>query len=202
MSRISTNRWRPVLTIVVVIATVMVSSIAYTQTISPVVFAREKIVLHIDQQFLRVEGDYVFRNTTGTDQTQPLFYPFPVDTLHPYPGFISVRHGDRTLPFDKRAEGVGFSVKVPADTTTTVRVIYEQECYDNSGCYILTSTSAWKRPLESAVFEVNLAGGIHLEWSAYDLSPSDETAAGRTLGFARENFLPDKDLCLRWKTQK
>jgi hypothetical protein len=163
------------------------------------VFARESIAVFVDVRFLRVEGVYEFKNESKAPYSQSLFYPFPVDTLHPPPGYVSVRQGDRPIRFRKRRNGVSFPVDLPAGSTATVRVVYEQECYDNTGCYILTSTSAWNRPLEAAEFEITVADGVELEWVAYDVTPAPDRSGARVYRFSRTDFMPEKDLCLRWR---
>jgi hypothetical protein len=188
------GRW-----VLFVLCALVLSSSPTAQPEQPVVFASESIAVFVDVRFLRVEGVYVLRNESPDLHTQKLFYPFPVDSLHPRPGYVSVRSADRPVPFRKAQRGVHFSLDIPADSTASVRVVYEQECYDNTGCYILTSTAAWDRPLEAADFEITVADGVELESVTYDVVPAEERPAGRVYRFGRKNFMPEKDLCLRWR---
>jgi hypothetical protein len=92
-----------------------------------------------------------------------------------------------------------FSVEIEAEGAAGIHVIYRQACPDRSGCYILTTTAAWERPLESADFIITLAEGLDLEWTAYEVFPVDEEDGRRRYEFSREDFMPERDLCLRWR---
>jgi hypothetical protein len=164
-----------------------------------VVFESEKIAVHVDDQYILVEGVYVFRNDSPAPHELPLFYPLPVDSLHLFPARVLVRQGGRTIQHRNRENGVSFTIDTPAEGTASVTVVYSQKCLDNSGCYILTSTSAWNRPLESAEFEITVAEGIELEWISYDAKPTDGVGSVRAYEFSRKDFLPEKDLCMRWR---
>jgi hypothetical protein len=164
-----------------------------------IIFESEEIAVYVDEHYLMVEGVYVFRNGSLVPHKQPLFYPLPVDSLHLFPGHIVVRQEGRTIPYRTREDGVTFSVDVPPNGTASVNVAYNQECLDNSGCYILTTTSAWNRPLESADFEITIAEGIELEWVSYDAVLTDSLGKTRTYEFRKRDFMPERDLCMRWR---
>jgi hypothetical protein len=164
------------------------------------VFAREHISIVLDGASIAVDGAYVLRNPTPHDLVRSLLYPFPVDSTHPFPDSISVWQNQKTVTFARSGDGVIFSVAVAAQQSAVFRVVYTQRCLDNSGCYILTTTSAWKRPLESAEFEVTLAAGVELEWTAYELTPAGNDEGRRTYGLTQQQFMPEQDFCLRWKS--
>jgi hypothetical protein len=167
----------------------------------PVEFARERIAIFVDGGGIAVDGVYVLRNPTPRDRVQALFYPFPVDSTHPFPDSISVWQKQEPVPFERSGDGVVFSIEVAAGKSAGFRVVYEQKCLDNTGCYILTTTTIWNRPLEWADFEITFADGVELEWAAYELTPLGNQKGVRTYEFSREDFMPEKDLCLRWKAR-
>lgn len=168
-----------------------------------VIFARERILVLVERDAVTVEGTYVLRNTSPRSRMQSLFYPFPVDSTHPYPDSMSVRQGGRNVPYRRTAGGVSFAVEIPARDVAGFRVSYRQTSLDASACYILTSTAAWGRPLESADFEIAVAPGLALEEVSYDVSEvvrADTDRDGtRRYRMSREDFMPDRDLCLRWR---
>jgi hypothetical protein len=163
-------------------------------------FVRERIRVGIRPAGIGVEGVYVFRNELPEPVTVPLFYPFPVDSIHPWPTWIVVcsQEGD-DLPFSRpRSDGILFRVTLPADGIAAVRVAYEQPSLDHAGCYILTTTSAWERPLEVAEFEVIVPGEINLEAMAYDADELTREQDAEVHRFTRHRFMPTRDLCVRW----
>jgi hypothetical protein len=174
----------------------MVASLSGGQ--QPVEFARERIAVNLDGTAIAVDGDYVLRNPAGTDRVQKLYYPFPVDSTHPFPDSISVWRKRAPVTFEQSGNGIVFSVEVGGGKSAGFRVVYVQRCFDNSGCYILTTTSQWNRPLESAEFEITVTDAVNLEWCSYELTPAGKIEGMRTYEFYQKNFMPEKDLCFRW----
>jgi hypothetical protein len=163
-------------------------------------FEGEHIRVVLKTASVRVEGTYFFRNPHPTRFKVPLFYPFPIDSLHPWPTDIVVhsQEGD-TLEYSRPREGgILFRVDIPALGLATVTVVYEQPTLDGSACYILTTTGEWKRPLARADFEVIVPPAIELESMSYEVERVVDTPDGRAHRFGRENFMPKKDLCVRW----
>jgi hypothetical protein len=166
-------------------------------------FVRERIRVGIRPAGIGVEGVYVFRNELPEPATVPLFYPFPVDSIHPWPTWIVVcsQEGD-DLSFSRpRFDGILFRVTLPADGIAAVRVAYEQPSLDHSGCYILTTTSEWGRPLETAEFEVAVPVGINLETMAYDADELVRERGVQVYRFTRHRFMPTRNLCVRWSVR-
>lgn len=162
------------------------------------VFHREEIRVEPQAGALRVIGFYVFRNDAERDESRVIFYPLPLDSRHPFPDEIIVTTVTDTLDWHRSANGVRFRVDVPAGGETSFTVEYSQPCLDDAGCYILTTTRAWHRPLARADFTIVIADSLSLHWMSYSADDTVRTDAGTVLRFTRTGFLPDRDLCLRW----
>lgn len=164
-------------------------------------FEREFIRVVVGADGIRVEGTYVFKNDSATPRIAPLFYPFPVDSLHPWPTSISVYSPDgEEVEFSRPGnDGILFRVDLPAAGHGSVRVVYEQPSLDGSACYILTTTSAWHHPLERADFEIVVPNDIEIESLAYEAGDVVVRKHDRVYVIAREQFMPTTDLCLRWR---
>jgi hypothetical protein len=166
--------------------------------IPTVVFEKEHIKIFVGSKSLRVEGLYTFSNPHASEIRQALFYPVPVDSLHPRQDYVLVRVHGEVIPTTNGENGVFFGIRVPAGGTLPVEVIYEQTSLDGTGCYILTSTAAWEAPLEHSSFEVHVPDSIALDWMAYEAGKVSRRDGERVYEFAEKDFMPDKDLCLRW----
>jgi hypothetical protein len=164
-------------------------------------FEREFIRVVVKANGIRVEGTYVFANDSPAPLAAPLFYPLPVDSLHPWPTSIGVYSADgEEVEFSRsRPDGVRFRVELPAGGHGSVRVVYEQPSLDGSACYILTTTSAWHRPLERADFEIVVPAGVEIESMAYEADDVVVRENDRVYILTREQFMPAKDLCMRWR---
>jgi hypothetical protein len=181
----------------------LVATLAFAYPLSmraqgPVSFDREVIRVFLSEESIRVEGTYVFTTSAPRGGRQALHYPFPVDSLHPFPDIIAVRSGEDTLRFSRAGDGVRFTISLPPNRETTFDVDYEQRCLQPHGCYILTTTAAWERPLKRADFEVHVPDAIRLVSSTYDMEEMRGGEGGRVYTFSRTEFMPDTDLCLSW----
>jgi hypothetical protein len=164
-----------------------------------VLFENEKITVFVYDDRIRVEGVYTFSNDTPTPGPQGLFYPFPIDSLHPTVENVTVRMDSSDITFATATNGIGFSVPLPTSGMATVEVCYEQLCLDSAACYILTSTSTWNAPLREAQFEVHVPPSLELHASSYEFDDTTDKNGTRVYSFTRRNFLPEKDLCIRWR---
>ena len=162
-------------------------------------FRGERIVLTVLGDRIRVCGDYHFRNHASEDASQRLFYPFPVDSLHPVPDTTSIETGGAPVPFRVGARGVAFTAEVPAGSKRTYRICYEQDCAVPEGCYILTTTAAWREPLVEADFEVIVPAGFELTHLSYEAEEGKRGDGATVYRFHRTRFLPDRDLCVKWR---
>lgn len=182
----------------IVVSVVLIAlgwGIAASQSVQ---FSRELIRIAVAEDAVEVEGSYIFTNNSSRLQRQPLFYPFPVDSLHPFPGNVSVACDGEAVPFEVRDRGVTFMVDVPARGQAVLRVEYRQACLDGTACYILTTTAAWKSALEVARFEITVPDSLELVETPYPVDEVLEGDGARIHVIDREDFLPDRDLCIRW----
>jgi hypothetical protein len=170
-------------------------------TESEVVFKAETVKVFVADSVVRVEGTYIFTAMSSSSLVAGLFYPFPIDSAHNFPDSILVTSSRHTLPFRKVENGIFFSIRLSADHLTTVEVYYDQSCLDNTACYILTSTAAWTTPLESANFEIYVPSDLDLFWIAYEVDNVEKDNDMVVHRFGRRDFMPDKDLCLRWRVR-
>jgi hypothetical protein len=123
-----------------------------------------------------------------------MYYPFPVDSLHPYPEFIWVDG----LPFIKADSGIYFRFEIGAAAACSLEVAYRQRILGRSARYILTTLQEWDRPIEEAVFKISLPRdlpGVELSYPADSLSLADGSAV-YLLTF--RDFMPEKDLLITW----
>ena len=165
----------------------------------PVEFVREHVTVSVHNDHVFVDGIYLLRNPDPTDRIQALFYPFPVDPAHPFPDSISVTYRRQPVEFTSTEDGIAFSLEIPAGKQAGFQVTYRQTCLDSSACYILTTTSYWNEPLQSADFAIVVADDLVLDWSSYELGEENEN--GGTYTFGRDDFSPDRDLCLKWHSR-
>ena len=169
-------------------------------TVSRASFIREVIDVTIsgDNSF-RVTGTYHF---TGRPNTRyPIIYPFPIDMNHCKPITIELVQDSSSLSFTSNEEGdaLRFRIRFDKDGRGAFTITYEQKTKEPFGTYILTSTEAWNKPLEHAVYRVTVFDSIlldHLNWS---IDTVYQQSTNFVYALEREDIMPDRNLVFRWK---
>ncbi len=169
-----------------------------------VTFAGEKIIMDIEDGRVTVTGHYYFRRNDPEKVSIPLIYPFPVNGNMSFPDTVEVFQGDRLSPVEYRENiqsgAIYFKVNVEMESEFTVR--YSQELHAPEAVYILETTKAWGRPLLWAEFVFSLPA--HLRMTECSYTPDSSTSEdNRTVyRITRKNFMPDRNLTVRWTERK
>lgn len=164
-------------------------------------FWRENIAVRITAcDTIEVTGDYFFRSPGTAPLTIGLYYPVPVDSLSDFPARITARAGDSTrVAHTHSGSGVTFPVTVPESGVCSVRVCYTQHVRQCAGRYILTTTSAWGKPLGPSNYSVALPSGMTLTHLSYEADSAASAGGWTVYRFFRDNFMPTQDLAFTWE---
>jgi hypothetical protein len=161
----------------------------------PVHFAREEIAMDVRPGTLEVRGMYHFTCSAREPLVASMFYPFPLDSNHPYPDSVEIRqHG-----FQKQDSGVSFRMHFKPGAEDSFFAYYRQPLRANSATYIVTTTRKWQRPIDLAQFRVTVPASfkdVKLTFKADSVAKSDSTV---TYHFARKRFFPDRDVTVTWR---
>ena len=182
---------------------------------SPVHFAREEIAMDVRPGALEVRGMYHFTCSAREPLVASVFYPFPLDSTHPYPDSIELRAPNDAAPltlalsqreregvrvsFVRQDSGVAFRMRFRPETEDSFFAYYRQPLKTNSATYIVTTTRRWKRPIDLARFRVTVPASlkdVRLTFKADSVVRSDSAI---TYFFTRKKFYPDRDVTVTWK---
>lgn len=144
---------------------------------------------------LTVRGTYHFTNPNPEPVRVTMLYPFPIDATHPFPHAIRVK----PIAYRKVKDGIIWTVEAGSNGKLFVDVVYSQRCLDRSAKYILTTTQAWGQALKQAEFVVRVPSSFKEVTLSYSPDSLKETKGGQFFYLTKKNFLPDKDLEVRWK---
>jgi hypothetical protein len=131
-----------------------------------------------------------------------LFFPYPQDSLL---GDAEMAMLEVALPgeawrdigFTDAPDGRGARWRIPLiGDTTLVRAVYHQELLGPYARYVVTTTNIWNRPLEHARFEVFLPESARAPEFSFPFAPPEEPGAPYI--YEAEDFLPDRDITVRW----
>ncbi len=170
----------------------------------PVDFFKEEITLTVSESVATVNGVYYFRNNTSRDRPFPVLFPFYTDSVTHFPreinAYIINDNDTLTVNFEplvgRGAIRMGIPMKPSA--VTVWHLDYSQKIESTRARYILTSTSAWKKPLEEATYYFVVPENFDVVsvWPEPDSSGGDEI---KTLLCHKTNFMPKRDMEITWE---
>jgi hypothetical protein len=163
--------------------------------------------MHIEDDSLRVEGEYVFL-CPPSQGPSTLFYPYPADSLMGGARTVSVEWrtpGAPWLPMQYRDIPRRFasSWRLPpcrADTLE-VRAVYRQELRTEYARYVVTTISGWGHSVGRAAFEIHLPDGTVPVGFSHPFTEYEPAGPG-VFRFEAEAFAPKMDITVRWKKEE
>jgi len=158
-------------------------------------FTSERIEMSIRGNTLTIHGIYHFTNPNPEPVRTAMLYPFPMDATHPYPHAIQVK----PIAYRKVKDGITWTVEAGPNGKPTVDVVYSQRCLDRSAKYILTTTQAWGQALKQVEFIVRVPASFKEVTLSYSPDSLKEIKGERVFYLTKMDFLPEKDLEVRWK---
>ena len=117
-----------------------------------------------------ISGIYYFRNNTDSNRPMPIVFPFYIDDSTHYPHKIEafVFDGDQKskLDFQENKERGSIRIHIPMKpkSTSVWRLEYTQKIDKPQATYILKSTQAWGRPLEEALYKIDIPNDIDIDY--------------------------------------
>jgi hypothetical protein len=171
----------------------------------PLIFDAEWVRLDIESDSLEVRGTFLVLCREPVDESIPVFFPFPVDSLLGRARMVSLafRTGaDPAVP--GRWEGIpgqsGVRWWLPPcrGDSLAADFVYRQEIRAAYARYILTTARLWGRPLRYAGFEIRLPPGAEPLDFSYPFERR-EGEEGTSWVYEVEDFFPDRDITVRWK---
>jgi hypothetical protein len=177
------------------------TSIVLGQSIN---FKKEIIEIKIQDGYCILTGNYFFENNELDNTESLIYYPFVINNSLPYPDSISVFNfsTQQLTSYQKIKNGISFNVKIEPESITQIKVIYKQKVTDNYFEYILTTTLDWKKPLESAEFNILLPHSCLNQYISYKEDSIINLKNFICYTLTKTNFLPEKNLIIRWENEE
>lgn len=172
----------------------------------PVDFFQEEITLIVNDSISRVEGVYHIKNNYSKDINMPMTFPFYVDSVTDFPHIMEIYYKDSTGTRRKVAyrshperKVIRLSVPIKADSSITWYLNYEQRIKSKRAVYIITSTSAWSKPLDQATYTYIAPADFEITeiWPVPDTSYGDSSYVFRRC--VKYDFLPSREMEINWK---
>ncbi len=168
-------------------------------------FDRERIDIEAGKGRVRVMGLYLYTNASRLPAILNFKVPFPIDRNHPPPEWFALyeSNSEGRLLADimpvVRGNVVAFRLIFRPREAKWIRFDYVQPARTASGRYLLTTTRAWRRPLERADFTLHLPASCRLIASNYPATTRISEGAAQTFAFSKTDFFPDHDWEFIWQ---
>ncbi len=187
------------------VATLVIYAAAWALTDlppSPLRFTDERIVMTVTDRNCDINGWYKFRNVSPFPRSTRFFYPFPLHDAD-YPDLIEAfwlqGGAKKPLEFKKLSDGISYRLKVPGSGETQFVIHYRQKLHAKRAVYIVTTTQSWRRPLDSAIFEIHHPA--HWENVRYTypgkVMKSDGQSVFRLIEW--HHYMPRKEIEMTWR---
>ena len=183
----------------------VVSGQPATAFTAPVDFFKEEITLTVSDSQAAINGIFYFRNNTDRDRPFPIIFPFYVDSLTSYPDKINaytINGGDTAaINFEALAgrRAIRMAVPMKPKGVTVWYLDYTQKIDSPHARYILTSTAAWKKPLEEATYYFVMPETFNVISVWPEPDSTKISGAKKILKCERKNFMPERDMEIIWE---
>ena len=164
-------------------------------------FVSEKLEMRIDRTWFTVKGEYTFSNPAADTVTAPIAYPVPsygmrntLDTL----AVMSRTSPPAFLPVRLKDTVASFSLTIPPKSEKTVWIYYKQRHPKGYAKYFLSMAAKWEQPLEYAKYTLFAGRGTDIRSFSIPYDSKRDTGGGITYQWERRNYLPNKDLEIRY----
>ncbi len=164
-----------------------------------VLFASERVALHLEDGELAVDAVYHLHNPSESEQAVSIEYPILTSRTSPAPASITV--DGEALAVDAPPTGPAaarFQRSMPARSLRSFAIRYRQRLLGQSAAYMVTSARRWPQPLERAVFVVDHPAAWRKVRVSYPVRHRETRNGRTTLLMVEQPFLPDREVTVRW----
>ena len=164
-------------------------------------FFREDLTFKIDTALFVVDGLYYFRNNTGAEVKQMLFYPFPDVEEFGEIAFIKItKVGDTVSQLaTQTTKGALFKVLIEAHKEIPFHISYGQKLKSKQAKYIITTTQKWGKPFEEASYRLEVPSAIVV--TSFSIQPDSVFFENKFqfYNWKRRDFMPETDFDFEFK---
>jgi hypothetical protein len=171
----------------------------------PIEFYKEEISMQINEGELTISGTYYFRNNTDRSEPIPIAFPFHIDDSTFFPhnikAFVTAADGRKRLEFEENRVRGSLRIAIPMKPkkTTVWSLEYTQKIDKPQATYILKSTQAWGKPLEEALYKIDIPDNIDVDYIWADVDSVTAKDSREILWIHKTEYMPFNDMTIKWK---
>lgn len=166
-------------------------------------FFGEDLHFKYSRELFEVEGLYYFRNLTGKEVRQVLFYPFPDTEKYGDISYISVHpENDTTSMLATQSEkGSLFKLLIPPEGEVAYHIAYGQKVKNGNAKYIITTTQQWAQPFEFARYDLTFPDTLAIRSVSIPPDTISNDNGSIVYRWEREDFMPEKDFEFNFRSE-
>jgi len=171
----------------------------------PVEFYKEEISMIVNETEFAISGTFYFRNNTEMGRPMPIVFPFYIDDsthyAHEISAFVMDGQERHQLDYQENRERGSIRIRVPMKPKgiTLWHLEYTQKIDKSQATYILRSTQAWGKPLEEALYKIDIPDNIDIDYIWADVDSVTANDNREILWIHRTEYMPFKDMTIKWK---
>ncbi len=166
-----------------------------------ILFTSEIVIMDVEENRLKVEGTYNFKNPSYSDWSGRIAYPIYVDQDQPAAEHVLLEGEDEPLEVRCLTPDQCLAViflELEAGETRSIKLSYEQHLLKNRAVYLLTTAQSWDRPLEKAELVVKIDRNFENVQISYTPDREEMEGSKKVYTIERTDFIPDRELEVSW----
>ena len=164
-----------------------------------VILTRENVVVHLDSVHIRVNGEYLFRNTSSHMVSQTMFFPLPLmkgneklDTV----AIFDISDNAPIRSYRRLGAGIFYQLSFQPQEQKKLRLFYVHDHNGKEAKYLLmTHDKYWNKAVSLEEFSIIFdERDITIDSLSYKPDKTMVETDKTTHAWHKVNFMPDKEL--------
>jgi hypothetical protein len=151
-------------------------------------FINEKIDFSITSELFKINGIYMFVNSSENENHQMILFPFPGESDKVDIVRVFNLSYNEDLPYQKVARGIVFRMILMPYDTVNINISYNQKT-EKVNTYILESARTWNKPLLRADYSLSYDNTVMID----SLSPEPDSLINNVYFWTRTDFYPNEN---------
>ena len=168
------------------------SGFTYLTAQNSVSFFEEHIDFNLDSTYFSINGIYSFYNSSNETVNKKILYPFAVQVNMIDSIKVIDLNGLAILKYSFIDNAISFNITIPPKDTVDLNIFYRQKS-SNKNTYILTTTRAWGKPLDKAIYTLTTPKSLSIDSFSYKPDSNRVVDDKRLYFWQKYHFLPKLD---------
>ena len=154
-------------------------------------FIEEFIDFELNNELFRINGIYVFSNSSDREVQNQIIFPFACITDSIEIVRVYNMSTGENVNYNFIDRGISFRIELNPSDTVSINIAYNQKL-KKENIYILKSTASWKEPLKLAKYTLSVSGSVVVDSISY----MPESVNNGLYLWTKKDFIPENDFII------